>query len=526
MKWFDGFFKNRRETALQLLLLIGIMATVNILADTLIIRFDLTEDNRYTLSEASKHIAESLNDPITVTAYFSADLPPQLSRVEDEFSNFLEEFRAHAGGNLEYEFVNPNEGEEAEQRAQQAGIRPVMIDVRERDRMTQKRAYFGAVFRYQDKREVVPVVQPGAGLEYTIAGTIKQLTTEVKPRIGLLQGHGEPTQEEMIQLINELHPRYEIIEVSGLDTTSVPADIEVLLVIAPEQPVSEAEQQAIDQYIMAGGKAVFALNRIRTQIQQGWATPLDTGVERLPAAYGLPIRPDLVRDAQASTIQVQQQQGIFTFVNQVEYPFIPLVSTFGDHPVSEGLEAAVFQFVSSLDTTRTDSTQKLTVLASSSAQAGISSGSFNLDPSQNWNQRDFAHAHIPMAAVLEGTFTSAFAEHDSIDVPLKHSQETAIVVFGDGDFVINGAGQHAQPLPEDNISLMANSIDWLADDTGLISLRTKGVTSRPLTILEDGTKVFLKYLNVFLPVMLVLAYGFYRYQRNQTRRRKWMEEGI
>lgn len=526
MNWFDGFFKDKREIVLQLLLLIGIMITANILADALVVRLDLTEDNRYTLSEASEQIAESLGDPVTVTAYFSADLPPQLARVEGEFANFLEEFRAHAGGNLEYEFINPNEGEEAEQKAQQAGIRPVMIDVRERDRMTQKRAYFGAVFRYQDKREVVPVVQPGAGLEYTVASTVKQLTTESKPKIGLLQGHGEPTQKEMMQLMNELQQRYQIVEVSGLDTTSVPADIEALMIVAPEQPISESEQQAIDQYIMAGGKAVFALNRVRTQVQRGWATPLNTGLDQLIAEYGLPIRPNLVRDAQASTIQMQQQQGAFTFVNQVQYPFIPQVTNFGNHPISEGLETAVFQFASSLDTTQVDSTRKLTVLARSSNQAGISNGPFNLSPAQNWDQRDFAHAHIPLGAVLEGIFTSAFANSDSVDVSLKESQQTSIVVFGDGDFVVNGAGQQAQRLPGDNISLMVNSIDWLADDTGLITLRTKGVTSRPLTMLEDGTKIFLKYLNVFLPIMLVLGYGFYRYQRNQTRRRKWMEEGI
>lgn len=526
MNWFDGFFKDKRETALQLLLLMGIMITANILADALVVRFDLTEDNRYTLSEASEQIAESLDDPVSVTAYFSTDLPPQLARVEDEFTNFLEEFRAHAGGNLEYEFINPNEGEETEQRAQQAGVRPVMIDVRERDRMSQKRAYFGAVFRYQDKREVVPVVQPGAGLEYTIASTVKQLTAEVKPKVGLLQGHGEPTQQEMIQFMGELEQRYQVVEVAGLDTASVPADIEVLMVIAPEQPLSENGKQAIDQYIMAGGKAIFAINRVRAQVQQGWASPLNTGVDQLLVTYGLPVRPDLVRDAQASTIQMQQQQGAFTFVNQVQYPFIPEVTNFGNHPISEGLETVILQFASSLDTTQTDSTRKLTVLASSSDQAGISSGPFNLSPSQNWDQRDFVHASIPLGAALEGTFTSAFANNDSVDVSLKKSQPTSIVVFGDGDFIVNGSGQQARRLPDDNISLMVNSIDWLADDTGLITLRTKGVTSRPLTMVEDGTKSFLKYLNVFLPILIVLGYGFYRYQRNQTRRRKWIEEGI
>ncbi|MDX1639888.1 MAG: Gldg family protein, partial [Balneolaceae bacterium] len=103
MNWFEGFLKNRRETSIQLLLVTGIAVAVNLLASEILLRFDLTEDNRYTLSSASRDIAESLDDPVTVTAYFSENLPPQLAQAEDEFRNFLEEFRAWSGGNLEYE---------------------------------------------------------------------------------------------------------------------------------------------------------------------------------------------------------------------------------------------------------------------------------------------------------------------------------------------------------------------------------------------------------------------------------------
>jgi len=526
MNWFDGFLKNRRETVIQLLLVVGIAVTANMLADELVFRIDLTEDNRYTLSPASRDIAESLDDPVTVTAYFSENLPPQLAQAEDEFQNFLEEFRAYSGGNLEYEFINPNESDQTEQQAQQAGVRPVMIDVRERDQISQKRAYLGAVFRYEDKREVVPVIRPGSALEYTIASTVKRLTIENKPKIGLLQGHGEPARQEMAEIMGELGQQYEIAEVSGLDTASVPPDIEVLLVVAPEQELAQEELVQIDQYLMAGGRAVFAVNRIQADPQRGMANPLTTGIERLLAAYNAPVNPDLLRDASGATIRVQQQQGAFTVVNQVQYPYLPLVNNFGEHPISEGLETVLFQFVSSLDTTQVDSAQTLTVLAQSSDEAGLASGRFNLDPMQPWARRSFEQSNIPLAAAVEGTFSSAFAEVDSVEVPLNRSRETAMVVFGDGDFAINGQGQQQQRLPEDNINLFVNSVDWLADDTGLISLRTKGVTNRPLESVSQATKSILKYLNTFLPILIVIGYGVYRYQRRKVRRRKWIEEGV
>lgn len=526
MNWFEGFFKNKKEAGIQILLVIGIAISANLLAEEWVLRFDLTENNRYTLSEASIDIAESLEDPVTVKAYFSENLPPNLSRVKSELLNYLEEFRAYSGNNLEYQFINPNKDKATERKAQQAGVRPVTIDVRKQNQVSQKRAYLGVVFSYQGQQEAIPLVQPGGSMEYAIATKIKQLTVEDKPSIGLLQGHGEPPKRHMQQFVNELTKRYELVNVSGLDTTSVPANIKTLLVIKPEQQLNPAELRAIDQYIMSGGKAIFAVNRVRTMMRRGRATVQETGINRLLSAYNIPVKPNLIHDARASTIRMRQNRGGFQLVNNVRYPFIPQVTNFSNHPVSNGLESVVFQFVSSLDTTQVDSAQTLSILAESSEKTGITRGRFNLSPNRNWSAQDFTRSHLPLAAAVEGSFQSAFASVDSVDVPLSQSQKTSLIVFGDGDFVVNGPRQRRQRLPSDNISLMVNSVDWLADDTGLIELRTEQVTDRSLQQLSDGTKTLLKYVNIFLPVLFVLGYGFYRYQRRRSRRRKWIEEGI
>jgi len=363
-------------------------------------------------------------------------------------------------------------------------------------------------------------------MEYTIASTVKKLIVQRKPKVGVLQGDGEPPLRAMQQLNQELSQQYEVKKVSGLDTTAVPADVEVLLIVGPKRKLSEHALRAVDQYLMAGGHVIFALNRMQANVQRGNATEQSTGIDELLKAYHLPVNADLVRDVNATPIQVQQRQGGFNIINQVRYPYIPQIQHFGDDPISKGLETAVFQFVSSLDTTQVDTAQHLSVLATSSDQAGIAKGYFNLNPMQDWNQGHFNRSNIPVAAALEGVFPSAFAETDSVEVALQRSKKTAIVVFGDADFVVNGEGQQQQGLPGDNISLMVNSVDWLADDTGLIALRTKGVSSRPLLNLEEGTKTAIKYFNVFFPIAMVVGYGFYRYQRRKARRRRWMEEGV
>jgi gliding-associated putative ABC transporter substrate-binding component GldG len=524
--WFKGFFRDKRAGAIQLLLIVGILIVINILIKGVILRLDLTADHRYTLSKVSKKIASNLHDPISVTAYFSANLPPQLKRVRAQFQNYLQEFGTHSHGNVEYKFVDPSKSKKAAKKAQQAGIRPLMISVRKKNKASQSQAFMGAVFHYHSKKQVVPVINPGAGLEYTVASAIKRLTVKKKPKVGLLQGTGEPKQKAMPQFMHALNQEYKVVPISGLDTTAVPADIDVLMVIDPKQKISTKALISIDQYIMAGGKALFAINRVQTQLSRGIARPANTGINKLLTAYHLPIKPDLVRDIRASNIRVQQRRGRFTIVNEVQDPYIPQITNFGKNPISKGLETVVFQFVSSLDTSQVDSSQHLMILASSSKKAGIARGYFNLNPMQKWSRSDFPKSYVPLAAAIKGRFTSAFAQSDSIKVPLKKSKKTAMVVFGNANFLLNGNGRQQHIQPKDNISLAVNSVDWLADNSGLIVLRTKGITNRPINDIKNSTKNALKYFNLFFPLLLVLGYGAYRYQRKKARRKKWMEEGV
>ena len=526
MKYFEGFLQNKKESFIQILLVAGILITINYLFSGMFFQLDLTQNHQYTLSQPSKNIAKSIKDPITVTAYFSNQLPPQLASVQKQFKDLLEEFRKYSGNNIEYKFIDPSKNKMTERQAEQNGVQPVMIDVRKRDQMSQKKAYLGATFKYEGKSQVLPVIQPGMPLEYNIASTIKKLITKKKPKIGLLAGNGELTRENMPELMHELDQEYDVENVTGLDTTAVPADINVLMIIRPTKKLDAKEQEAIDQYVMSGGKVIFALNKMNIDLQRGMAVPKDLGIDKLLASYHLPINSNLFRDVSSSSLNIQQHQGGFSFVNQVRYPYMPQIINFGDNPITKGLNAVVLRFTSSLDTTLADTAQKITVLATTSKRSGEAKGYFNISPFQKWKQSQFNDSYIPVAAMISGKFRSAFADNDSIHVRLKESVPTSIIVIGDGGFIDNGTGQNQHRLPSDNINLMVNSVDYMADDTGLMALRTKASTNRPLEIVEDSTKTILKYFNVFFPIVIVLGYGFYRYEKRKSQRRRWMENGL
>ncbi len=499
----------RKKVQNSLLLILGILVLFNLVASRFFFRLDYTADKRYSLSDATKNILSSLDDPITITAYFSTDLPPDIEKVRQDFRDLLVEYASYSGGQIVYEFVNPSESQETEVAAQQAGIRPIMINVRERDQMKQQRAYLGAIIQMGEKKEVIPFIQPGAAMEYDLSSNIKKISITAKPKIAFLQGNGEPGLSAITQLSEQLSIMYNVETVEFSDTSDLPADYKTIIIVAPKDTVPERYFVQLDNYLAQGGRLLLALNRVEGDLSTGQGKEVYTGFEDWLKNKGLEVENNFVIDANCGNVMVRQQQGLFVMNTPVKFPYLPTITNFADHPITEGLEAVMFPFVSPITIIPGDTTVLMYPLAFTSERSGVQSPPLYFDVMKNWTQSDFGNSSLAVAAVIEGKIVG--------DV------ESKIVVFGDGDFAVNGEGQQAQQLQPDNISLMANAIDWLSDDTGLIELRTKGVTARPLDpSLEDGTKSFLKYLNFLLPLLLVILYGTFRFQQRRKIRNKLM----
>ncbi len=498
----------KKSITLYLVLIAGILILVNILTSRFFFRLDLTGDKRYTLSEATRNILETLDDPITVTAYFSEDLPPQIAQARTAFKDLLIEYKNRSKGNIHFEFINPNKDEKTEQEAMQAGISPVLISVREKNQAAQKKAYLGAVVKYGDKTETIPFLQQGAAMEYSLSTAFKKLTVEEKPLIGFIQGHGEPSISEFQQAMRELNVLYEVQSVNLTDSTNL-LKYKTICLISPRDSVPEAHLRMLDQYLSNGGNIYLALNRVDGDLNQSMGFEVSTGLEGWLRKKGLELEGSFVTDASCGDISVRQQQGIFTFNSQVSFPYLPVATNFGESPVTEGLENVIFQFVSPITFTG-DSTLRFQPLVKSSDQSAKQQAPVFFDVQREWNDADFTMKGLTLAAQLEGK--------------IEGQTNSRIILVGDGDFAVNGYGEAAHALNPDNVNLMVNSIDFLSDDTGLIALRTKGINSRPLKQIEDGTKTTLKYANFLLPLILIILYGIFRNQKNRVTRNKRMRE--
>lgn len=499
----------KNKTIVSILLITAIIVLANLISQQLFFRLDLTENKQYTLSRATKDILRNLEDPVTVTAYFSENMPPDIEKARRDFQEMLVEYASLSKGYVDYQFINPDE-EEEKQQAMQEGIRPVMITVREKDQAQQQQAFLGAVVQLGGQKEAIPFIQPGAPIEYELSTSIKKLAVKDKPSVGIVQGHGEPPLQELGQVYESLSILYSVENVNLESESAIPDRFRALAIVAPDDTIPPAHLAKLDDYLSRGGQLFIALNAVEGDLQNAQGTAIHTGLEDWLRQKGVEASPSFIIDAQCGSVTVRQQQGFLTFNTALQFPYLPVISNFPEHPITRGLEQAILSFASPLRFVG-DSTARFTPIALTSVKSGIANPPVFFDINRQWTDADFPMSNLIVGGILEGNLAGgAFSR---------------IIVIGDGDFPVSGQGAQN----EDNISLMANSIDWLSDDTGLIELRTKAVASRPIEqeYLSDdasGKRNRMKYLNFALPLLLVLAYGFFRLQRQKAVRLKRMQE--
>jgi gliding-associated putative ABC transporter substrate-binding component GldG len=487
-------------------LILGIIVVINLLSNEFHVRIDLTRDHQYTLSKATESIIGDLEEPVTIKAYYSEGLPPYVMKAKKDFHELLIEYSNASDGKVMYEFINPSEDEKYETEAINYGIRPILIDMREKDQVKQQKAFLGAVVLLGDKQESIGILQPGAAMEYGLTTAIRKIALSDKPSIGFLQGHGEPSLQELIEANEQLEIQYKTEPVYLSDSLPIDSEIRTLAVVRPQDSIPGIHLERLDEFVARGGRLLVAINTVDGDLRSRYGYPVTTGLENWLLKSGVLVDLSFVIDASCGSVMVPQQLGPYTLETKVSFPFIPIIKTFNDHPVTTGLEALMFQFASTIQFIG-DSNIHFTPLALSSDRSNALRAPQQFDIQREWTKADFPRQKLIVAAALERTDTKA-----------------KMIVVSDGDFIVNGPPQQARRLQADNLSFFSNSIDWLSDETGLVSLRTKGATSYPIKELDDNIKTIIKYVNFSLPLVLVVGYGVFRSQRNRIRRFKQMSE--
>jgi gliding-associated putative ABC transporter substrate-binding component GldG len=505
-------------------LFVAVVIAVNLISLFFFARIDITDERLYSLSDASKRLAESLDDPVVCKLYFSEDIPAPYNANARYLKDQLYEYRAYSGGQLRFEFIDPVKTDR-EREAQALGIPPLQVQAIEKDKMELKKVYMGLAFLYEDKKEVIPVVQSTRNLEYEISSAIRKVTADEVPIVGLLAGHGEPEQGAGLDVLTQaMEQLYELRTVRIAPGQLIDAKIDVLMIIGPTDSVRAWDRYAIDQFVMRGGRLAVFYDPVETRLQEQQAMDRRTNWPEFLRTYGIAFKPGLVIDSRCARIGVTQQQGFLRFQNIVEYPYMPQVSHFNpEHLVGKDLQAVDFPFVSPLDSTAVDGANlTFTPICWSSERSDMRRAPYDISAMQQFLQADFTEPHQILAAAITGAFTSAYPAGPPPDSMVNTAvlppatgsiSDNRVVAVGDADCISdNGLRNPA------NAAFVMNVVDWLSQEEGLISIRARNVTVRPLEEVSEGSRAMVKYANVFGPPLLVVLYGVWRWQSRRRRK--------
>lgn len=499
--------------------LIGILIVANVLLLGVSgWRIDLTRDKAFTLAEATTETLGNLDNPITITAYFTENLPAPFSDNARYAKDLLAEMRAASGGQLSFEFLDPQSQETDEDREKKKdvkrdifgrtvrektsveteletlGIQPVEVRVFEEDEAKTMRAYMGLAVRYGEEKEALPVIQDVSMLEYDLTSIIRRLVRQKAPMIGVVQGHGEPDlQSDMDKVINMLKLNYEMKPVK-LDEGKVPDDVDVLMVIGPQQAFGEAEVKAIDAWLMQGKSAAFFLDRFSVDLKTFQPTANAQNLDALVGAYGIELGSQLVGDVTCASLNVSERRGFMVIQMPKPYPFIPQLKQLeGESALAKGITDVAMPFAVPLYPKADLPGVTVEVLAKTSAKSWLEDGTpENVSPMRDWGT-----ATVGFTGPYNLIATARGALPSVVDPQQKAAKEARIIVAGSST-MFNEAVLSAQ-----NAALLLNMIDWLSLDAKLLDMRARTLTEAPIDPnLSPGAKSMVKAGNVATAVLL------------------------
>lgn len=534
--------KNTSHNTIVIILIIGIVVILNFISLNHFLRLDLTEENRYTLSDTTKNAMRELDDVVTVKAFFSKKLPPDLVNLTREINDVLDEFSAYSNNNLQVRFLDPADDPKIADEAMSLGVPELDMNIIEKDKVQLQKGYLGIAISYGDKTEVLPVVQSTSNLEYDLVSAVKKVIASRVKIVGFLTGHGEHEIMEM-GMSGEKTADYTIFKKAldkNYETTTITAgqeikDVDTLVIAGPKEPLSDRDVYEIDQFIINGGNVIFLIDAVSV-LPGLQASSLDVNLDSFLSNLGIKISRSLVVDTIHETAAFSS--GFVQFF--IPYPLWPKLVSENfqiENPILAKIDSFVMPWSSPLEQT-SGSGLNVEILASSSDEAW-SQTAFDLNPEQSFMPQGETKSY-PMVASISGKLKSYFADKE---IPPKESAEepsdmeitpeeeksasenretikesvyeTRIVVVGDSDFVSDG---FVSRFPN-NLNFILNTVDYLTLDSDLIGIRAKKMTSRPLTEVSEAQKSLIKIVGIWLVPVIVGVYGIFRNIRRRRIRR-------
>ncbi len=544
-----------------LVVIIGLIA-VNAISSNFYGRFDLTEDNRYTLSKQTTSLVNDIEAPLIIDVFLEGEFPSEFRLLQTETKQIIDEFQLETD-QIFVNYINPIEDETTRQRnieeLTKSGLEPYINTDNSTGKVTQEIIFPWAFASYKDETVKIPLLKRSIteslqeqvtnsvqSLEYAFADGFSKLVKPKTKKIAILKGNGELNDIYIADFLTTIQPYYNVapftldsVTSNAKKTLDKLTEYDLIVAAKPSQAFTEKEKLVLDQFIMKGGKSLWLTEAVimdKDSLYNDSGTAIsilrDLNLKDFFFQYGLRVNPSLVKDLYSAPIMLAIGEGGQSQLQPVQWQYSPLAASNPDHPISKNLNLVKFDFSSPIDTLKNDVDKKILLQSSPRSKLEgvpkqISLSSVTKAP----DEATYSEGSQNLAVLLEGQFTSAY---DKRVLPFKlsdfssKSQPTKMVVISDGDVIKNDVVRNKpQQLGFDRLTgksfgnkeFLLNTVNYLLDDTGLINIRAKEISIGYLDSEKvKNNQIKWQLINIALPLLLLALFG---YIFNYLRKRKY-----
>lgn len=511
-----------------LLIALAFLIGINIISNATMsgTKVDLTENKLYTLTEGSRNIVRGLDEPITLRLFYSEKLAaanPGLKNYATRVQDLLREYESESKGKLDFQIIDPQPFSEEEEMAVRAGIQGIPLP-------SNDRIYFGLQgVNTTEGKETIPFLTPEREqfLQYDVSEMIYNLANPEQRKLVILtnlpiDGDQDPMAAMMGQqsggepwiIYDELRQLY-AVEVLKLNTTEIPEDTDVLMVVHPKDASAELKY-AIDQYVLAGGKAIVFVDPLCEADQpppnpqnplQSMSAPKNSDLPELMEQWGLSLADGVVADranAQQVMVGSRSQPEV---VDYVLYLGLTEDDLNREEYVTSQLETINLITAGALEAEEKADLTHTWLLRTSEQTEMIETSKAQMFPQPKELLQDFKSQDKRewLAVKVSGNVQTAYPEgppstgedEEEASIPEGHLSESAgkanVIVVSDCDILTDRTWVQVQnifgsrlPFPmANNGQFVVNLVDHLSGSNDLISIRGRGKFRRPFTVVNE-----------------------------------------
>jgi len=477
-------------STMELIIILVVLIFSNAIFSKTNIFIDMTTNNIYTLSNATKSILSKTNDIVNIELYVSKELPPQLKPIYVNTKDLIKQFNNYAGNNLHLKEIHPVE-DNKETQALQNGISPIQAQILKDDKFTTQKLYLWLVVKYIDKTELINYLWHAKNLEYALVSKILKITNNKKKTVSII--YSDDISDRVIYSMNQvLSDNYDVNLNKITKNTSFLKDTssDINLILEWDNKfwtwvVSDIKNN------LKGKTTLYFFQPTKVSLTN-WLFASKNQWElskQLLSKFNLSLKSGIVWDAKYNSL-VSVNQWFMTF--NLPYPFFPKTFINKDLPISQGIKNVNSPFISGLVSNWTWSIIKDLLLTSKYW--------FNYDKLYKINPNDINNIK---QSSLEKISLAKFV--NNWDYKIAFIPNTYMFTMWWEQSLLS------------NLKFVSNLTDYLWWDSRLIWIRWKTLSYESF-VAKKSDKSYIRWLNIFaIPIILLIIWLSIAFIRNRKR---------